>query len=197
VRPEAAARPPRPARLTGLLAEAARFALESTRAVTPAQLSRPTPCQGWDLRMLLLHGCDSLAALQEGMTSGCVRLTADVPGKAQQLNPAGTFCDRLSALLAASGGLPCGDIGIGGHDLGPGLLTAAGALEIAVHGWDIGATCGAARPVPARLAVHLLALAPLLVTSADRGLLFAAPVDPGPAACPGEQLTAFLGRPAR
>jgi uncharacterized protein (TIGR03086 family) len=194
VSPGAAARLPPPAGLTGLLAEAALFALESARAVTPAQLSRPTPCRGWDLRMLLHHGCESLQALHEGMTSGCVRLIAAAPGQDQRLNPAGTFCDRIAGLLAASRRLSRGNVTIGDRDLGLNLLTAAGALEIAVHGWDIAATCGAGRPVPASLAADLLALAPLLVPAAGRGPLFAAPVDPGPAACPGEQLTAFLGR---
>ncbi|HZD38404.1 MAG TPA: TIGR03086 family protein, partial [Actinomycetes bacterium] len=77
---------------------------------------------------------------------------------------------------------------------GAGVLASAGAIEIAVHGWDIARACGRDRPVPDGLAVELLSLCPLLVGDAGRGDQFAAPVPAGPTARPGDRLLALLGR---
>jgi uncharacterized protein (TIGR03086 family) len=74
------------------------------------------------------------------------------------------------------------------------MVAAAGAIEIAVHGWDISAACGAHQPVPPRLAAALLPLAPLLIPRASRPGLFADPVPVPETACPGDRLVAFLGR---
>ncbi|HEV3289271.1 MAG TPA: hypothetical protein VG123_09770 [Streptosporangiaceae bacterium] len=72
-----------------------------------------------------------------------------------------------------------------------------GAIEITVHGWDIVAASGAARPVPPDLAAVLLPIAPLLSTPGTEAGLFAGPVRlPGPAG-PGAMLIAFLGRRPR
>jgi hypothetical protein len=77
------------------------------------------------------------------------------------------------------------------------MAATAGAIEIAVHGWDISAACGVSRPVPPALAAVLLPIAPLLITPGTRPGLFADPVRlPGPAG-PGDQLVAFLGRQPR
>jgi hypothetical protein len=75
-----------------------------------------------------------------------------------------------------------------------GLLVLTGALEIAVHGWDISQACGRREPIPDGLALDLLEVAPLLVTTADRHVLFAAPVSASAAASPSDRLAAFLGR---
>ena len=93
---------------------------------------------------------------------------------------------------------------IGEHGLDVTDFAAAGALEIAVHGWDVASACGWPEPIPAALADRLLAIAPLLVTGADRTPLSgpAGPAGPlfGPAvtvpagASASDRLTAFLGR---
>jgi uncharacterized protein (TIGR03086 family) len=77
------------------------------------------------------------------------------------------------------------------------LLAAAGALEIAVHGWDVARACGVDRPLPAALAVDLLDVVPLLVGDADRPGRFAERVDVPPGAGPGTRLLAAVGRSAR
>ncbi|HEU5156765.1 MAG TPA: TIGR03086 family metal-binding protein [Streptosporangiaceae bacterium] len=84
-------------------------------------------------------------------------------------------------------------------DCPPRAATAAtvacvGAIEIAVHGWDIYHACGRPRPIPPTLAADLLALAPAVVTDAERPSRFAAPVSVPPSASPGDRLVAFLGR---
>jgi len=83
---------------------------------------------------------------------------------------------------------------IGPGDLPAGIVCGTGALEIAVHGWDLARACGHHRPVPPALAADLLEVAELLVVDADRPDRFAPPVAwPAPAG-PGERLLAFLGR---
>nr|WP_070013478.1 maleylpyruvate isomerase N-terminal domain-containing protein [Streptomyces abyssalis] len=64
-----------------LLERALGYALCAVRPVTPGALERPTPCGRWDLRALLWHTNDSLAALCEGVEDGYVALGPAVPGR--------------------------------------------------------------------------------------------------------------------
>jgi uncharacterized protein (TIGR03086 family) len=197
-----------------LLADAISYALGNVEPVTPDLLARPTPCREWDLRMLLQHGCESLAALEEGFATGCVRLTAtgDCPdasgpdagapdgsgpdaSRPAACGPAGVFVTRARSLLAcwARAGSPA--VAIGGLPLAAEVVAAAGALEIAVHGWDVAQASGSRLAIPPSLAARLLQVAPLLVTGTDRPQLFAAPVAVRCEASASEKLTAFLGRP--
>jgi len=57
-----------------LLEPSIGYALGVVLAVTPELLSRPTPCPEWDLRMLLRHASESLAAFGEGIEAGRVGL---------------------------------------------------------------------------------------------------------------------------
>ncbi len=158
---------------SGLLTDAVRYALGNVEVVTPDLLERPTPCRGWDLRMLLRHGCESLAALEEGFASGCVSL-AVADECAHAAGPAGLFAARARSLLGSWGageGRP--SVAVGGWPLATDVVAAAGALEIAVHGWDVAQASGSRLPIPPSLATGLLAIAPLIVTSADRAELFA------------------------
>jgi hypothetical protein len=49
-------------------------------------------------------------------------------------------------------------IDIAGCPLAVSVLAAAGALKIAVHGWDMSRACGHRRPIPQALATDLGAL---------------------------------------
>jgi uncharacterized protein (TIGR03086 family) len=179
-----------------LLGQAVAYALEHVAAITPDLLARPTPCRGWDLRMLLWHCCESLAALREGLAAGWVGLfPADYGCGAA--DPVTTYTGSALRLLDCLASPARPDVRIGGLTLPRGTLAAAGALEIAVHGWDMAQACGARRPVPAFLAGELLTLAPMLVPVAAREPLFGDPVCVDRDASPGEQLTAFLGRVAQ
>jgi hypothetical protein len=73
-------------------------------------------------------------------------------------------------------------------------VTSTGALEVAIHGWDVARSCGHRRPIPRSLAEEMLELSPLFITDADRPVRFAAPVDVPPLAGPADRLVAFLGR---
>jgi uncharacterized protein (TIGR03086 family) len=179
-----------------LLQRAIRYALGATHAVTPEYLSRPTPCRGWDLRMLLRHVCESVAALQEGLDTGRVAL-CPMPDDEAAADPVAIFRARAIRLDAWTGAARHGqDIDIADQQLADTVMAGAGALEIAVHGWDIWQTCRHQQPIPLDLAVELLAISSLLVPETNRHPLFAAPVAVPRTAEPGERLLAFLGRDA-
>ncbi|MGP4099250.1 maleylpyruvate isomerase N-terminal domain-containing protein [Nonomuraea sp. KM90] len=79
------------------------------------------------------------------------------------------------------------------HLTGP-MVAAVGAIEIAVHGWDVARACGEHRPIPPLLAEELLDLAHLFVTPHDRPTRFAPPVPVAPHAPAQDHLLAYLGR---
>jgi uncharacterized protein (TIGR03086 family) len=174
-----------------LLERSVAYTLGGLTDVTPAALADPTPCRGWDLRALLDHLNDSLAALAEAVGTGSVELDPAPPAGG---DPVGALRAHGRRLLGAGAG--CGDrvVAVGGRPLTTGLVTGTGAVEIAVHGWDVARACRRPRPIPDALAVELLELVPLFVTPADRPVRFAAPVPVPPSAGPADRLLAFLGR---
>lgn len=190
----------------GLLERAIGYTLGSLGAVTPEALSRTTPCPEWDLRALLHHVADSLAALHEAIDAGQVAVTTP-DGESDRFDgldeAAGLITvirDRARQVLGSWAGGGGGDclITVGGCPLRAEMVACVGAIEIAVHGWDIYQACGPARPIPPALAADLLELAPAFVTDAERPSRFAAPVPTSSAANDGDRLLAFLGRdPAR
>jgi uncharacterized protein (TIGR03086 family) len=179
-----------------LMAMAIRYTLGSLASVTPASLPGPTPCAAWDLAALLAHVSDSLAALHDALVTGRVSLEAAAQ---TQVIPAEGLVATLRAqagrLLAASAAGRAGrPVVIADRRLAGPEMAAAGAVEIAVHGWDIAEACHCRRPIPPALATSILAVVPLVVTTVTRGVQFADPVRPGPQAAPGDRLVALLGR---
>jgi len=181
---------------TRLLEPSISYALGAALAVTPELLARPTPCREWDLRMLLRHACESLAAFGEGIGAGRVGLDPGAEDVNLAADPARAFRQRAGQLLAAwtGPGRQREVVEIAGCPLAAGVLAAAAALEIAVHGWDISRACVQCRPIPRTLAIDLLAIAPVLVPRTGRHPLFAPPVTVAAAAGPSDRLAAFLGR---
>lgn len=182
-----------------LLEPSISYALRAVAAVTPELLSRPTPCQQWDLRMLLRHASESLAAIAEGIETGCVGPDPAAEGGDLAADPTRAFRDRAGRLLDAwtSPGHQHQVIEIAGCPLAASVMVGGAALEVAVHGWDISWACGQRQPIPRTLATGLLTIAPLLVPPATRHRLFAAPVTVPATAGPSDQLAAFLGRAPR
>jgi uncharacterized protein (TIGR03086 family) len=186
----------RPAEGARLLEPSIGYALGAVLAVTPELLPRPTPCRGWDLRMLLRHACESLTAFGEGIETGRVGLEAAAPDGDLAADPARAFRDRAGQLLNAwTGPGPRRQVvDIAGCPLAAGVMAAAAALEVAVHGWDISRACGQRQPIPRALAIDLLAIAPVVVPRDGRHQLFAEPVAVAATAGPSDRLAAFLGR---
>jgi len=184
----------------GLLEQAVSYALASVGQVTPRLLPLATPCEGWDLRTLLLHVSDSLGVLAEAMRVGHIALSPPpAPEPAAEADPLPCLRRRARDLLGACAAAGAEDrlVAIADRELTASMVTAAGAIEIAVHGWDISVACGTRRPVPPALAAALLPLAPLLIPRAARSGLFADPVPVPVPAGPSDRLIAFLGRPPR
>jgi uncharacterized protein (TIGR03086 family) len=71
-------------------------------------------------------------------------------------------------------------------------ISRLAAVEIAVHGWDVGRTTGAGEPIPAELAEEILptALALALEHHGEFGPPVPVPADAGP----DRRMLALLGR---
>ncbi|MBA9007559.1 TIGR03086 family metal-binding protein [Thermomonospora cellulosilytica] len=178
-----------------LLERAVGYTLGSLLAVTPAVMSRPTPCRDWDLRALLDHMNDSLQALCEAADLGHMALDPS-PGPAD--DPVTALRERACRLLGTWTAAPArGDIAIADLPLATHVVTTAGAVEITVHGWDVARACDLDHPIPTALAADLLPLTSFLVTEADRPARFAPPLSPPLDATPADRLLAHLGRTPR
>jgi Mycothiol maleylpyruvate isomerase N-terminal domain len=177
----------------GLLVGAISYMLGVCAPIGPAEMTLPTPCADWDLAMLLGHLCRSMADLETALRTG--QLDLEEP--------------------AIVGGGPERFVAVGGLPMPAGLVACTGAVEIAVHGWDVSAARARAgqdsagrdsagqdragrgadvrgTPIPAGLAARMLRLSPLLV--AGREGLFAVPVEVPAQASPGDRLIGYLGR---
>ncbi|RNL84363.1 TIGR03086 family metal-binding protein [Halostreptopolyspora alba] len=176
-----------------LLERAVGYTLGNLNLVTTEALGRSTPCARWELRALLGHMGDSFATLRAAAEDG--RADAETQGTEPTAGAAETVRGRASQLLGAwaQRDTPA-PLSVAGHPLSMSIAASAGAIEVAVHGWDVAQTCGHDLPVPPRLAEELLHLAPLLVTDADRPVRFAPPVSVPRGAGPSDRLVAFTGR---
>lgn len=183
----------------GLLEQAVGYALTTTALATPQLLPQATPCAGWDLRALVLHVSDSLGVLTDALQAG--RIGAGPPPghkPTTEADPVACLRRRARDLLGACAASADERlVAIADRELTTSMVTAAGAIEIAVHSWDISAACGVPQPVPPGLAAALLPFAPLLIPRTTRAGLFADPIPVPEAACPGDRLVAFLGRRPR
>jgi uncharacterized protein (TIGR03086 family) len=189
--------------LTGgvaLLERAMGYTLGTLQLVTPGAMANPTPCREWDLGALLLHMNDSLVALHEAIAVGHVGLdpATGVDDSDPAVDPVRALRNRACHMIGAwANAREASDISIVDRTLTSSIVAATGAVEVAVHGWDVAQACGHDRPVPPILAEELLELCPLLVGAADRPARFAVPVNVPPLASPSDRLVAFLGRRPR
>src|SRR5437660_1366576 len=196
-----------------LLAGAISYMLAVCAPIGAAELTLPTPCPDWNLAMLLGHRCQWMADLETALRTG--RLDLDEPVGRAGGDPVEALRDGAAQLLCAGycyGGPEC-FVAVGGLPMPAGLVACTGAVEIAVHGWDVSAararagwasaSSGTASPgsasrgtsqipIPAALATRMLRLSPLLVASREG--LFAVPVEVSAQASPGDRLVSYLGR---
>ena len=173
-----------------LLDRAVRYALSAAGQATPRLLPAATPCAEWDLGRLLVHLGDSLDALAEGLSARSVGLCPPCcgaegsagapsgPGASDDESLIAGLAVRAAVLLTACAEVPGGQepVAVGDQLLTTSVVAITGAIEVAVHGWDISVSCGDREPVPSRLATELLPYAALLVPRHTRPGLFADPV---------------------
>ncbi|AYY14571.1 TIGR03086 family protein [Actinobacteria bacterium YIM 96077] len=179
-----------------LLERAMSYALGVLSRVGPEHMGSSTPCRSWDLRDLLLHVDDSLAALGEAVDGGATNATGGKAGAVA--TPGGTVTavrERACTLLGTLSAPERSTYAVvGDQPVSSGLVAVTGAVEVAVHGWDVARTCGVDHPVPVALSEELCEFVPSLVSRADRVTRFAPPVELPPGADPCARLVAFLGR---
>jgi uncharacterized protein (TIGR03086 family) len=129
---------------TGLLVGAISYMLGVCAMVGPGDMTLPTPCAEWDLAMLLAHLSASMADLETAIRTGILdlkHLPANVAG-----DPVETLRDRAAELLCAVYGYDGAGrfVAVAGLPVPAGLVACTGAVEIAVHGWDVSVARGAA-----------------------------------------------------
>jgi uncharacterized protein (TIGR03086 family) len=179
-----------------LLERALSFTRGALSLVRPDLLDAPTPCTAWRLRDLLAHMDDSLAALHDAAAEGWVDLepcarreSDDEPAVVTSLRHHG--CSLLGSWSRLRHDQP---VVVGGRPLPASTVALVGALEVAVHGWDVARACGDPRPLPDELAHDLLGHAELLVTDDDRGVRFGRPLPVTFDRPPSDRLLGLTGR---
>ncbi|MGO4342239.1 maleylpyruvate isomerase N-terminal domain-containing protein [Pedococcus sp. 2YAF34] len=176
-----------------LLDRAVGYARICLARVGEADLDRPTPCAQWSLRDLLVHMDDSLAAL--GEAAGATRLSlVPVAGDGEAAELLGRVRQRACSLVAQWVPAQDGPVALGQAWLAREVLGGVGALEITLHGWDVGRSVGADLPIPAVLALDLWPWARDHITDADRPARFGEPPAVSWSASPPAHLLARAGR---
>ena len=174
-------------------AEEEALANDKVKAVTSADLSKPTPCAEFDVRSLLNHMIGGLGLLSAAAEGG----TPAMPeGDQFGADPGAAYAQRRAALMAALRG-----DGVREHDWQmpfgtlPGETMATIAfMEHLTHGWDIAKATGQDATMPSDLVPECMDV----VTAMDDMLRM--PGVCGPAvsvsedASPQDTLIAFLGR---
>lgn len=182
---------------TELLERAVSYTRTSLSVVTADDLGRSTPCREWRLAQLLRHMDDSLQALHEAGATGQVRLGPGLDAAVGEpgLSVVESLRQRACALLGAWSLLHAEEqVVVSERVLPASLVALTGALEVAVHGWDVARACGLDRPLPDELARALLAAAPALISAEDRGQRFAPAVPVAAGASASSRLLAHTGR---
>lgn len=174
-----------------LLERAVGFAIGGLPAVTPESLAAPTPCGAWNVQQLMDHMNDGMLALGEAFDDGEVQLDAECQQQCPLDRLQASASGLLGALATGEGRPP---VSVGGCPMTAELVAAAGAVELAVHGWDLTRACGQQRPIPAALATSLLRVLPLLITEDDRPGRFGPPLPSPAGATANDRLLAWLGR---
>ena len=157
--------------------------------VRPDNLRRPSPCAGWTLGRLLAHMEDGLDAFTEA-ARGHVHVVPPPPTSTR----VDAMREKACALLGAWTQAGPTAVTVGDTALHAPLLVATAALEITVHGWDVGQATGRRSSIPQELARGLLPVARQVVHPTDRGVRFGDVVTATSRGSYDEQLLAFLGR---
>lgn len=136
--------------------------------VTPEDLHRPTPCEGWNLLDLLAHMTvqhHGFAAAARGGGSDLATWRPATVVDAVAADPAGTYAAAAADVLEAFAADGVLDAAFALPEFGPDA-TVPGDLAIGfhfvdyvVHGWDVARTLGCSLELPAEVLAAVLPLA--------------------------------------
>ncbi len=172
---------------TALFGRASGYARDVLGELTSEDLRWPTPCEGWDAGQVVLHLADVVDALIELLETGTLALP-QTPRTADP-DPVALLDGRLAQLAHA--------FSVATDATRVEQAATAGAVELTMHGWDIGVARHPAHRIPESLAEDVLALVTPALDGSARGENFAAPIDvPGDSSAT-VRLVAFLGRVPR
>ena len=174
-----------------VLASALDYAVTSAAGIGLADLRRPSACAGWTVADALAHLTESLRCLATSLASGAVPCPAALPAGPVTARTLRRELGRAAVSFGAAARDLRGrrSVAVDGLPLPCHQLIVVGAIEAAVHGWDV--TRG---PVPGELATRLLDELPQVVDDTTRRGVFADPVALPPGRPAGERLLAALGR---
>lgn len=188
--------------LRSLFAQAVEEAAPVVATVTPADLDRPTPCDGWDVRTLLAHVLGQYAGFARAALDGDADVNAFQPRRPDPDTLEKEWRESVDALLDAFENAPQDRL-VHLADLGPEArfpLAVAVKMQLVdtlVHTWDLARGLGRPyRPAP-DLAAAALAVARIVPDDESRrrpGAAFA-PAVPAPDGADDWDVTlALLGR---
>jgi uncharacterized protein (TIGR03086 family) len=167
-----------------LLRRATDYAETVISDLTSEDLRRATPCGDWDAGRVVLHLADVADGLIGLVETG--NLAMPEPARVDDPDPVCALhasMNRLAATLSTTTDAERAD-----------AAARAGAIEFAMHGWDIGVARNQDHATPADLANDVRELASSLISDDARGPRFAPPVDVPTDAPPSDRLAGFLGR---
>jgi uncharacterized protein (TIGR03086 family) len=177
-----------------VLVPAVEHALAVVTAVHPGQLHRPTPCTEWTVGAVLAHLVDSFTCLTTALNFGAVPIAAEDVSSYAVPDAASLRSAGHSLVAAARRGRAPRIIRVADREVHRDELVLVGAVEAAVHGWDIDQGTRRARPIADELAARLLDALPRIVNRHTRGDSFAPPVLVSSDRPPADRLLAALGR---
>jgi uncharacterized protein (TIGR03086 family) len=187
--------------MTSDLAGAHRAAVRNTQgivdAVTAEQLHLPTPCDDWDVKVLIHHlvyGNWWVGPLVDGETIEQVgdRFEGDILGDDFSQAHAESGASAAAAFLAP-GALdrPCAV----SYGPVPGRIYCGHRLiDVLVHGWDLAVATGGDTRLPADLVMACIEVILPQIDMFSASGAFGRMADPGDAVDPQTRLLALLGR---
>lgn len=175
-----------------LLDPAVDYLIEAVSLVGTDDLARPTPCDDWDLCGLLSHVADVGDALLGMAANGALELSVtDRPVDevvAVVRDRTANIRARLRNTVAQADASSDDQIEWATH------AATSGAVEFAVHGWDVLVAMGRRSDLPADLAATLLTITSQAIPDEARGDQFAEVVTLRASGNPSAQLMSFMGR---
>ncbi|OBI79900.1 TIGR03086 family protein [Mycobacterium sp. 1245805.9] len=185
---------------------AVQASVDVVAAVTRDDLSRPTPCAGWDLLDLLAHMTaqhHGFAAAARGRGDSASVWEADRVVDAVAADPGGSYAAAAAEVLDAFAADGVLDASFSLPEFGPGAAFP-GAIAIGfhfvdyvVHGWDVARSIGAEFALPDDVVAAALPLV-FVIPDGDYRTTDGAPFGPAVAAPDGasdlDRILSHLGR---